>query len=173
MSEIPEFRFCLAEGAPEKFLPTQGEPVATGYDVLAFLPGGPIQMRPSQICMIPLGIKVFCPEGWWLELRPRSSSFAKKHLSALYGVIDESYEGNLMFACQYSPDIGGVPGFGLMTAWDQTRRTVGHEEPLGQLVPVKRQQMRVSSVSKEQFEVLCKERGGKRGAGGFGSTSGG
>ena len=44
-------------------------------------------------------------------------------------------------------------------------------ERIAQLIPVRRQEMLCESVSNEEFDRLCVERGGKRGSGGFGSTS--
>jgi dUTPase len=107
-----------------------------------------------------LGFRVFAPEGWWLELRPRSSTFAKKQLHCLYGVIDEDYEGECLFACQYIPDISTM-GNDL---------TIGSGDAIGQLVPVRRQEMKVEMVTNEEYEKFCKERSASRGTGGFGST---
>lgn len=172
MSEVPSFKFCLTEGAQgsQAFLPTKGEPLATGYDVRACLQE-PLMLRPFQKAKIPLGIRAFCPPGWWFELRPRSSTFARKDLSCLYGVIDEGYDQEILFACQFVPDFGPIPAFGLTTAWDSARRTIDPGEALGQLVPVRRQEMRVEEVSAAEFAQLCAERGAER-KGGFGSTDG-
>ena len=174
MSELPDFKFCLLPEVTgdKRFLPTRAEPTATGWDVRACLPEGPLTMRPSQTALISMGFRVFCAPGWWFEIRPRSSSFAKKNLASLYGVVDESYGGVVRFACQFMPDLGAVPGFGLTTAFDHSRRTIEHGEALGQLIPVRRQEMIVSEVDTATYESLCKTRGAERGAGGFGSTGG-
>lgn len=158
---IPEFKFCLEKGASEDFLPTQGEPTATGYDVKVFLPYGDLEIAPFGTALIPLGLRCFAPEGWWLSLESRSSSFIKKDLLALDGIIDEGYEGDIRFACRYIPKAG-----------DDSNLILRHGDRLGQLVPVRRQSMNVQQVTPEEFAELCKARGGKRGAGGFGSTGG-
>jgi dUTPase len=83
----------------------------------------------------------------------------KKNLHALYGVIDEDYEGNMIFACQYQPTNSN------------NILSIEKGEAVGQLIPVKRQEIVVEQVSNEEYERLCKERSATRGAGGFGSTS--
>ena len=43
-------------------------------------------------------------------------------------------------------------------------------EALGQIIPVKRKEMIVESISNEEYNELCKQRNAERGIGGFGST---
>jgi dUTP pyrophosphatase len=160
--EIPNFRFALNEGLDSSFLPTRGSERATGWDVRSTQT---IVINAGEYVKIDLGFRTLAPNGWWLELRPRSSSFAKKNLHTLYGVIDEDYEGKMVFACQFSPNPKDViPGTNLSLS-------ILKGEALGQLIPVRRQEMTVEQVSNEEFDLLCKARGLARGAGGFGSTS--
>jgi dUTPase len=175
---IPEYIFAVKEGVEsdhldtKDFLPVRGDSRSTGWDVTA---AEAVTMRPTETVRIPLGIRCFAPEGWWLELRPRSSTFAKKELSALYGVIDESYEGELLFVCRWVPNFHNY-GPRFVSPIDDVVRyydrefTVAKGERIGQLVPVQRQEMIVKSVTNEEFDVLCRERGLERGAGGLGST---
>lgn len=169
MSEIPIFRFAIRENLKDvtrdglsAFLPTRGTERSTGWDVKAALTNGltDLVIRPGSHVKIPLGFRVFAPEGWWLELRPRSSSFAKKNLHALYGVIDEDYEGECIFACQYLPDLRSL-GNDLVIKFG---------EAIGQIVPVKRQEMIVAEITNTDYDSACKARNAARGAGGFGST---
>lgn len=160
---IPVFKFALRADLVENkdFLPVRGDVLATGWDVRAALNGQKsISLRAGQHVRIPLGFRAFCPPGWWYELRPRSSSFAKKSLHALYGVVDETYEGELIFAAQYLPDVTKF-------AHDLT---ITFGEPIGQIIPVVRQTMTVEEVSNKEYDELCKTRASTRGAGGFGST---
>jgi len=161
MIEIPNFRFALNEGLDSSFLPTRGTEKSTGWDVRS---ATNVMIHAGEYAKIDLGFRALCPPGWWLELRPRSSSFAKKNLHVLYGVIDEDYEGKMVFACQFSPNPKDIiPG-------TQLSLSILKGEALGQLVPVRRQEMTVEQVSNEDFDRLCKERAYDRGAGGFGST---
>lgn len=171
-AKIPEFKFCLAENVTdEKFLPTRSESADTGWDVRAACR---VEFYPTAMIKIPLGIRCFAPKGYWLELRPRSSTFGKKQLHCLYGVIDERYEGELLFACQWIPQLSlSKDGNTLQEGWSPANSepfVIEEGDRVGQLVPVKRQEMRVSLVSSDEFNQLVKERGGKRGSGGFGST---
>lgn len=162
----PLFRFAVCEGLDETYLPVRGDSRATGWDVRA---SHDVMLRPFEHTKIKLGIRCFAPEGWWLELRPRSSTFAKKHLASLYGVIDESYEGEIMFACQWVPPHVYIPSSEQYEPRDH-RFELKAGERIGQLVPVRRQEMSVQGVTNEEFDRLCEQRGLERGAGGFGST---
>lgn len=178
-NNTPEFIFTIDEGLDYSFLPQQATEQDTGWDVQA---AKTITFRPTQKFLIPLGLRCFAPPGYWLELRPRSSSFGKKNLHALYGVVDEGYEGQIYFACQWIPPISDneldtiINGFDggvrvdALASYFKKELVIEKGERIGQLVPVKRQVMNVSSVSAEEFKKLCEERGHKRGAGGFGSS---
>ena len=170
---IPEYKFALLEDIKDnkEFLPTKAEPKSSGWDVRAAMKNRkPLEIRPFEYVKIPLGIRGFCPEGYWYELKPRSSTFGKKSLHALYGTIDESYEGELLFACQYIPFIDFLPD-----AWvDQllnARLTIDFGETIAQIIPVKRQEAIMLEISNEELDAQYKNRNGSRGTGGFGSTS--
>lgn len=155
---IPEFKFALHEDLQDnkEFLPTKSEPNATGWDVRAALDEDIMVLYPGEKFLIPLGIRCIIPEGWWLELRPRSSTFAKKDLNCLYGVIDQDYANMIYLSCQYQPEISEC-------------LEISFGEKLGQIIPVKRQEMVVSEISNEEFDKLVKERNAVR-QGGLGST---
>ena len=159
----PVYKFALRLDLIDnkEFLPTQGDPLATGWDVrAAFKDKQPVTLRAGQHIRIPMGFRGFCPPGWWYQIVPRSSSFSKKSLHALYGVVDETYEGELVFAAQYLPDVTTLTH----------DLTIKFGEPIGQIIPVERKIMIVEEVSNEEYDTLCKQRAGTRGAGGFGST---
>lgn len=167
----PEFKFLLTEEVkkacqsrdfePKDFLPTRSEDRATGWDVRCALPEG-IVLEPYLHLKIPLGIHMLAPEGWWLELRPRSSAFAKRYLHALYGVIDEVYGDEILFACQYIPNAND-----LISRGNLTRIEFG--DRIGQVRPVKRQEMVVSETTMEELQAEHKRRNSQR-KGGFGSS---
>jgi dUTP pyrophosphatase len=171
---IPIFRFALVEGLSDQFLPTKGSERATGWDVRST---EDLIIKPGEYVKIPLGFRMLAPPGWWLELRPRSSAFAKKHLHALYGVIDEDYEGHCVFAAQYNPYIElGMLSFvngRCAVVYDESMHKtleIKAGDAIGQLVPVQRQEMKVERISNEEIEKEYKERNTSRGTGGFGST---
>ena len=103
----PHFRFCLNTSLkdycnkknafekdldkhirPEDFIPQRSEILDAGWDVKCAAYDC-ITLWPGKYVKIPLGIRVFAPNGWWLRLVPRSSTFIKKHINSLYGTIDE------------------------------------------------------------------------------------
>ena len=171
--EIPEFKFCVADGLDDSFLPTRGKDTDSGYDVRA---SADVTFDiPTGKALIPLGIRAFIPAGWWLDLRPRSSTFAKLNLHCLYGVIDEGYENGIMLAVSWQPphvmETSAINFVNLSLGFDiPDPLTIAKGDRLGQLIPVKRQEMKVTGVSKEEFDKLCKERGGERGTSGFGGS---
>jgi dUTPase len=186
-TELPNFRFALREDLKndKSFLPRKGEEKASGWDVRAAQEDRyPLVIEPFQYVKIPLGFRGFCPEGWWYELRPRSSSFAKRNLNSLYGVIDETYESELVFAAQYIPELKFLKSIrtiltdGLPEAtriFDKTAYntlTIEFGEAIGQIVPVRRQEMIVEELSNEEYDKICSIRNGSRKDGGFGSTDG-
>lgn len=159
-----EFSFSLREDLinDKRFLPTKAEPHATGYDVRAAQKDRkPLIVRPGQYIKIELGFRGFCPEGWYYQLHPRSSFFAKKHVHNLIGIVDETWEGYTMFVGQYVPDISSM-GSDLVIEFG---------DAVGQIIPVKRQDVKIIEVSDKEYNKLCKDRGGVRKTGGFGSTS--
>jgi len=179
--EVPTFKFALREDLANeaKFYPTRGEPKASGWDVRAAMPDREaLIIRPLEHVKIPLGFRGFCPDGWWYDLKPRSSTFAKKHLHSLYGTIDETYEGELVFACQYIPPFPhnsnglgfGVDEYDFRKYMNQTTLQIDFGDAIGQLIPRRREEMIVEGITNAEYDEECKNRNAARGAGGFGST---
>lgn len=163
--EVPHFSFCRSvdsEFVDSTFLPSKQNENDSGFDVRACIldeNGQPssLTLEPDQAVKIDLGIRVIAPPGWWLQLNPRSSTFAKLHLVCLVGVVDNGYEGAIMLAGKYLPP-------------NLETRTIKHGDRVGQLIPMKLQSMSCSWVSNEEFDELSKARANTRGAGGFGSS---
>lgn len=178
VGNIPEYKFALREDLKDKleFLPTKTNETDTGWDVRSAVKEK-IILHPFDAILIDLGFRAFCPPGYWFELKPRSSSFAKKHLNCLVGTIDESYGGSVMLAAKFQPPKAVVPyqGYGNSNAfkfkhdYDQTLE-IEFGERIGQIIPVRRQEMIVSSVSNEEIEELYSKRNAERKDGGFGSS---
>lgn len=165
MLEIPTFKFALREDLKnnKEFLPQRATPGAAGWDVrCAQEDKKPIILRAGQYAKIPLGFRAIMPEGWWLELRPRSSTFAKKFCNCLYGVLDSDWRGMNQIALQYIPDINSL-GKDLV---------LNFGEPIGQLIPVKIRNMEIQEISNEEFNDFCSKEVNFRNQEGFGATVG-
>jgi dUTPase len=174
INETPAYSFALREDLKneKQFLPARGEPKASGWDVRAAMKDRkPLIIKPFQHIKIPLGIRSMCPAGWWYELRPRSSTFAKKNLHSLYGVIDELWEGELCFAAQFLPDGGAIKRYLSCFFFNkEDALTINFGDAIGQLIPIRRQEMKVVEMTNEEYDIVCKERNGARGTNGWGST---
>ncbi len=159
--EIPTYYFATRPDLKDdaQFIPTRATDRATGWDVRAAI-AEKIVLRAGQYAKIPLGIRGFCPDGWWYKLVPRSSTFGKKQLHCLYGTIDEDYEGELIFACQYIPDVSSL----------SKDLIIEFADALGQIIPEKRFNAKMVQATNEELDALFATRDGTRGAGGFGST---
>jgi deoxyuridine 5'-triphosphate nucleotidohydrolase len=156
--EVPEYRFAMREDLKNdpRFLPTRATSGSSGWDVAcAFEDGKSLLVQPGQYLKIPVGLRCIPPEGYWYEMRPRSSTFTKKKLSALYGVADFDYRGDLYFCAQYTG------------SWTLT---LEFGEKIGQIIPKKLLEMKVQTISNEEFDNFCKTEKNER-KGGFGSSS--
>lgn len=169
--EVPTYYFALTEELAEAckgtkfksedFIPTKSEPDASGWDVRCAQPDG-LDLTSCCYYTIPLGFRSYCPKGWWAKLDPRSSSFTKRHMHALYGNIDETYPKQWFFACQYIPD-----GCALNNKNYPTRLEFG--DRIGQLIPVRKQEMNVEVLTNAAIEEKYIKRDAVR-KDGFGSS---
>ncbi len=88
-----EVLITLEEGAQ---LPTYGSPESAGADLRAYLKE-PVNLEPGCSVLIPTGIKVAIPEGYEIQVRPRSGLAFKSQITVLNspGTIDSDYRGEL------------------------------------------------------------------------------
>ncbi|AGT09928.1 dUTP diphosphatase [Paracoccus aminophilus] len=149
---MPEVRILVMrdEGAdPSLPLPEYQTAGASGADLRADLGGGEIALAPGEIKLIPTGLRVEIPEGYEMQLRPRSG-LALKHgisLPNAPGTIDSDYRGPL-----------GV----ILINLGRETFLVKHGERIAQAVIAP-----VTRASYVMAEVLSDS---DRAAGGFGST---
>ncbi len=131
-------------------LPSYETSGAAGADVRANLPDGvSITLEPGQRALIPTGLRIEIPEGFEVQVRPRSG-LALKHgitLPNTPGTIDSDYRGPL--------------GVILMNAGQESFE-VAHGERIAQLV--------VAPVVQADFQFADELSETERGSGGFGST---
>lgn len=90
MIEIP---IMLAEGAS---VPHYGSNEAAGADLKAYLKESVI-LEPGASMLVPTGLKVAIPEGYEIQVRPRSGLALKSQISVLNspGTIDSDYRGEI------------------------------------------------------------------------------
>jgi len=66
-----------------------------GYDLKLWLPDGDMTILPQKMINIRTGVYIKLPDGYWGDIRPRSSTFAKRKLFVMGGTIDEGYTGEI------------------------------------------------------------------------------
>lgn len=150
----PELRIMWEDWADRSLpLPAYETPGAAGADIRANLPPDQrdtgITLQPMQRLIVPTGIRVEIPEGFEMQVRPRSG-LALKHgitLPNTPGTIDSDYRGPLGVALV---NLGADP------------YTVQHGDRIAQMIVAPVVQVRMVMV-----EALGET---ARGAGGFGST---
>ncbi|AAD18212.1 deoxyuridine 5-triphosphate nucleotidohydrolase [Chlamydia pneumoniae TW-183] len=86
--------FCELDSGGE--LPEYTTPGAAGADLRANIEE-PIALLPGQRALIPTGIKAEIPEGYELQVRPRSGLALKHGITVLNspGTIDSDYRGEI------------------------------------------------------------------------------
>lgn len=139
------------EGADRELgLPNYASAGAAGADLRANFPDrGSVELAPGARALIPTGLRMAIPEGFEVQIRPRSG-LALKHgitLPNTPGTIDSDYRGPL--------------GVIVMNA-GQESFTVAHGERIAQMI--------VAPVVQSAFELVESLPETLRGEGGFGST---
>ncbi|MEY4168380.1 MAG: hypothetical protein RIR52_2204 [Acidobacteriota bacterium] len=90
MSCNPEIRVqSLREGAR---LPRRATPLAAGADLYAV---EAVTLAPGERKLVPTGIAVEIPPGYYGRIAPRSGLAARYGVDTLAGVIDSDYRGEI------------------------------------------------------------------------------
>ena len=121
---------------------------SAGMDVRANI-SEPIVLGSLERALIPTGIKMAIPEGYEVQVRPRSG-LALKHgisMANAIGTIDSDYRGEI-----------GV----ILINLSKDEYVVQPQERIGQLV--------LNKVAQMEFEVVESLDETERGSGGFGHT---
>ncbi|WP_075883313.1 dUTP diphosphatase [Candidatus Protochlamydia sp. W-9] len=80
----------------EELLPFYMTPGAAGADVKAYLKES-LEIPPGQSALIPTGMRLAIPEGYEIQVRPRSGLALKHQVTVLNtpGTIDADYRGEI------------------------------------------------------------------------------
>ena len=92
--ELEEVKILVQ--ADEEFIPTYGSSLAAGADVKAAIEED-LWIEAGESALIPTGIRVEIPEGYEIQVRPRSGLALKHKLTVLNtpGTIDADYRGEI------------------------------------------------------------------------------
>ena len=130
-------------------LPAYETSSSAGMDLRAYLPEGPITLKPMQRTLVPTGLFMEIPEGYEGQVRPRSGLAIKHGITVLNtpGTIDADYRGEVKI---------------ILVNLSDTDFVINSGERVAQIVFAKCEQMEVVNV-----ETLSET---ERGEGGFGHT---
>ena len=130
-------------------LPAYETSSSAGMDLRAYLPEGPITLKPMQRTLVPTGLFMEIPEGYEGQVRPRSGLAIKHGITVLNtpGTIDADYRGEVKI---------------ILVNLSDTDIVINSGERVAQIVFAKCEQMEVVNV-----DTLSET---ERGEGGFGHT---
>ncbi|MEL6663780.1 MAG: dUTP diphosphatase [Pseudomonadota bacterium] len=123
---------------------------SAGLDVRAAVPAdAPVILQPGKRAMVETGLSVAIPEGYELQMRPRSGLAAKHGITCLNspGTIDSDYRGELKV---------------ILINHGEEPFEIARGERIGQLV--------LAPVTRLEWREVDTLPDTARGAGGFGST---
>lgn len=129
-------------------LPRYATPLSAGMDVRANIDEA-VVLRPLERAMIPTGLSIELPEGYEMQIRPRSGLAAKHGITVLNspGTIDADYRGEIRV---------------ILVNLSNEEFRIEAGERIAQMVVARHEQ-----VEWEFAEELAES---ERGEGGFGST---
>ena len=129
-------------------LPRYATPLSAGMDVRANIDEA-VVLRPLERAMIPTGLSIELPEGYEMQIRPRSGLAAKHGITVLNspGTIDADYRGEIRV---------------ILVNLSNEEFRIEAGERIAQMVVARHEQ-----VEWELTKVLGES---ERGEGGFGST---
>ncbi len=130
-------------------LPKYETAQSAGMDLRAYLPEGPIALRPMERGLVKTGLFMELPAGYEAQVRPRSGLALKKGITVLNspGTIDADYRGEVCV---------------LLVNLSKDPFTIEPGERIAQMVIARHEH-----VEWEEVEQLDES---SRGTGGFGST---
>jgi dUTP pyrophosphatase len=133
------------EELPLPFFATEG---AAGADVYAAVTDAVI-VQPMAVALIPTGLKMAVPQGFEIQVRPRSGLALKKKITLLNtpGTIDSDYRGEVQVI--------------LMNFGDEPFK-IERGDRIAQFV--------LARVERPEWQVVPSLEATERGSGGFGST---
>lgn len=142
---VVDIKCIMNEGATLPVYKTEG---SAGADVCALL-SEPLTLAPGKRAMVPTGLFFEIPQGYEIQVRPRSGLAAKNGITCLNtpGTIDSDYRGEVKVILI---NLGDEPF------------TINTGDRIAQLV--------VSPVTQGCFTQAAALSETERGTGGFGST---
>ena len=129
-------------------LPAYASEGAAGADLAAALQT-PLTLKPGERALVPTGLAVELPDGFEMQIRPRSGLAARHGVTVLNspGTVDSDYRGEVKV---------------LLINLGAEAVTISGGERIAQAV--------IAPVTQAEFRLVDALSGSVRGEGGFGST---
>lgn len=86
----------FSQAHPDIPPPAYAHPGDSGFDIRAAVPREGVWVTDAQVTDIPTGLRFEIPEGFELQIRPRSGLSASIIIANAPGTIDSGYRGELM-----------------------------------------------------------------------------
>lgn len=133
---------------PQAEIPKYMTSGSAGCDIKACLPE-PLEIRPGERLAVPTGLAFGIPEGYEVQVRPRSGLAIKQGITVVNapGTIDSDYRGEVMV---------------LLINLGKEPVRIAHGDRIAQCV--------LQKVSQVEWTLVNNLESTQRGAGGFGST---
>lgn len=143
--EKVKVKIVMEDGVELPKYETEG---AAGLDVRAKLEE-PIILKPLERTLVPTGIRMAIPDGYEIQVRPRSGLALKHGITLLNtpGTIDSDYRGELKI---------------IVINLSNENYTINNNERIAQIV--------LNKFEKIDYEVVLELDDTERGTGGFGHT---
>ncbi|MCG7385070.1 dUTP diphosphatase [Paenibacillus sp. ACRRY] len=139
---------------PEATIPVYAKPGDSGFDLVAL---EDVIISPGKTMKVPTGLAFEIPEGYEMQIRPRSGLTLNSKLRVQLGTVDAGYRGEVGIIVDYLNDGDDLMNMFVM---NNVKIEKGMKIAQGVIAPVVR-------VSFEEAEELSDS---ERGDGGFGHT---
>ena len=132
----------------ENKIPEYATPGSSGMDVRANLEA-PVSLQPMERKMIPTGLFLEIPEGYEVQVRPRSGLAIKNGITCLNspGTVDSDYRGEIKI---------------ILINLSADEQVINHGDRIAQMV--------VCKIEKALLKPVIELESTSRGEGGFGHT---
>lgn len=132
---------------PQARLPSRATPGSSGLDLYACVDAPGYLDLTQDVTLVPTGIAIEAPEGYDLQLRPRSG-LGRKGVDLIFGTLDSDYRGEIFIS--------------MRTFGSTQHYRIEHGDRIAQLVIA-----RIADLAVQEVDSLPDS---QRGAGGHGST---
>lgn len=145
--------------SPDAVIPEYKHSTDAGFDLAA---SEDVEIWPGQTVKVPTGLALDIPEGYEMQIRPRSGLSAKTPLRVIIGTIDSGYHGEVSVITELVPFRYSKSGDTSILQYPNRSLLIQKGCRIAQAV--------IAPVIHAEFEEVDELDNSERGADGFGST---